>query len=261
MAEKKEEIAVKKSQALALFDMEQDAGQGLEGADKDSYAIPFLQILQATSKAVEKVEGARMSMIMETVNNTLFKEVRVIPVAFSRRVLMWEPRDKGGKYRGQITMDAALDMESRGVIARNEDGQLVDKEGLIYTDTRQHYVLFENGEGWSPAMIAMSRTQVKRSKKWASQMLNLELPKKSGGTYNPPTYARIYKATTEREENDQGKWYSWLITPDEMISREDVYAKAKGFYTTIGAGKVKVDHDQMNDQEGEVVPGKKKGGF
>ena len=62
-----------------------DAGRGMEEADKDSYAIPFLAILQGLSPQIESVEGARPGMICNTITNELFKECLVIPCYYQRR--------------------------------------------------------------------------------------------------------------------------------------------------------------------------------
>ena len=63
------------------IDYSADAGAGLEGADKDSYAIPFLLALQPLSPQVvdKTVAGAEAGMLMNSVSLELRKEAFFIP--------------------------------------------------------------------------------------------------------------------------------------------------------------------------------------
>src|SRR5215207_5859746 len=81
----------KSSTELATADtmnFEEDAGKGMEGADKDSFAIPFLSILQGLSPQMDPdsgIPGAKLGMIVNTVTNELYSTLKVVPVAFQRR--------------------------------------------------------------------------------------------------------------------------------------------------------------------------------
>ncbi|HET8689559.1 MAG TPA: hypothetical protein VFM18_23360, partial [Methanosarcina sp.] len=85
---KKESNAVVEAQNTAVamaMDFSADAGMGMEGADKTSFAIPFLTMLQGLSPQVESVEGAKPGKFINTITNELFDEVLVIPCAYQRR--------------------------------------------------------------------------------------------------------------------------------------------------------------------------------
>ena len=89
------EVAVAETNtALAVMaaDFAADAGLGMEGADKSSFAIPFLSILQGLSPQLETVDGAKPGLFINSITNEVFKEVLVIPCAFQRRFLRWAPR-------------------------------------------------------------------------------------------------------------------------------------------------------------------------
>lgn len=68
------------------IDYAADAGAGLEGTDRDSFAIPFLTVLQPTSPQLETIEGAKAGGLINTVTNTLYADgVTIIPCSFQRR--------------------------------------------------------------------------------------------------------------------------------------------------------------------------------
>ena len=57
-------VAVKDEKTTALstnvvLDFAADAGMGMEGVDKDSFAIPFIALLQGLSPQLETVDGAK----------------------------------------------------------------------------------------------------------------------------------------------------------------------------------------------------------
>ena len=70
---KKDEVVARKESAgamVAAIDFAADDGMGTEGADKDSFAIPFLSILQPLSPQVaEGAEGAKAGRFINSVTN------------------------------------------------------------------------------------------------------------------------------------------------------------------------------------------------
>ena len=48
------------------MDFSADAGQGMEGADKASFAIPFITMLQGLSPQLETVDGAKPGLFIMT---------------------------------------------------------------------------------------------------------------------------------------------------------------------------------------------------
>ena len=248
-----EALAVKPNQAIALMNFQDDAGAGQEGADKESFAIPFLLMLQPMSPVVvdELVPGAKAGMIMNTVTNTLYKTAEIIPVAFSRRFLQWAPRDaKDGGFKGIHQVSDMEKMRADGVVKQNDDGLLVNKEGHFYRDTRQHYVLIREGDVWTQAMLSMTSTQIKRSKRLMTIIGSYKLSGAGGGMFNPPSFARYFSAISEKETNEKGTWYSWLINPIGLVEDPNVYAEAKLFHKMMVEGKVKVDYEKAEGDDG-----------
>ncbi len=216
-----------------------DAGRGIEEADKDSYAIPFLAILQGLSPQIESVEGARPGMICNTITNELFKECYVIPCYYQRRFLRWASRENGGGLRGEYS---AVDVESGKIqgVTRDLQGRYL-VEGDELKDTRSHFVLFQSASGvWSPALLSLSSTQIKKSKRWMSRIQGLEITLPDGRAVNPPSFSHIYKLSTVKEENSKGSWYGVNIDLHGIVQDGALYAKAKAFHASVAAGDVQV---------------------
>lgn len=251
--------------AVAAMDMDfaADAGKGLEGADKDSYAIPFIQVLQPNSPQCDEddgVPGARPGMMINTVTNKLMKEIRFIPVAFKRRFLRWVPRDLGGGFRGEMMPSEvdALVASKAAVPGVGEDGK--PRNWLVYDgdelkDTRIHFVLLEVEGGWTWAIMSMGSTQIKRSKRLIAQINELKMKGPNGAMFTPPSFSHVYKATTVKEENSKGKWYSFEISLEGPVTEPVAYKMAKDFHAQIAAGTVVVQH--APDVEPEEAGGDK----
>ena len=232
-----------------------DAGAGLEGADKDSFAIPFIAILQGLSPQMETVEGAKLGLFINTITNDLSNIVTVVPCAFQRRYLEWEPRSKGGGFRG---MHEVSEVESSGKYKRDEDpksktlGQLVTPDGNVLKDTRIHYVLVVNADGsFAPAIISMSSTQIKKSKRWLSRIQGVQLKDSSGKAFNPPSFSHAYCLTTVKESNNEGEWYGYEIGAPVAVTDPILYAAAKALHAQAVAGAIQAAPPQPEAEGGE----------
>jgi hypothetical protein len=230
-----------------VIDFFADTGKGLEGADKDSYALPFLAILQGLSPQIETVDGAKPGLFINTITNDLSSSVNVIPVAFQRRYLEWKPRESGGGFCGSRDV---VSVETDTSISKDSKGQLINKEGNILKDTRMHYVLIVNDDGgFSPALISMSSTQVKKSKRWLSMIQNVQMKDGQGKVFNPPSFSHIYKLTSLKDQNDKGTWYGYEIHSGQPVTDSVLYKAAKDFHSQVLAGTVVVSNPPSSEPE------------
>ncbi len=252
----KKAVAEATGKELATADQwESMTGQGTEEADVDSYAIPFLVILQSGSPQVKKssgayIEGAEEGMVLNTVEQKLINAeagIRLIPCYYRRAFVEWISRDSGGGYVGEYTPAEApkteRDSENKDIIVGTEDHELYD--------TRYHYCLLVNDDGsTTPVVIAMTRTQVKKSKRWMSQIHNLQIDG-AKGKFNPPSFSHIYTLKTIPEQKDEYSWFNWeLESPDtlEMVSDDELASKAIDFYNACKGGQVKEAHDTVDGE-------------
>lgn len=276
MATKKAEVATestavveKKATAVAameFMDASDFGGAGFEGTDKDSYAIPFIQILQKMSPIVDEdnakhIEGAKAGMLLNTVTQKLYdgKEgVLIVPCAYKRSYVIWGGRDGDSGFKGEITpeqFDEISTDETKVKVIEgkpykpNEDGTVNPKKNDYYADTRSHYVLIvdtESGEV-GQAIVALSSTQLK-----ASKMLMTSLSQKKvdtpAGKKTPPTFANLVRLSTVGMSNDKGSWSGAKFELEGLVTDKDLYAEAKAFYAAVNSGAAKADFSKDPSQ-------------
>ena len=90
---------------------------------------------------------------------------------------------------------------------------------------------------WAQAVISMTSTQLKKSRRWNSLMLSQKV-KGPSGSFTPPTYAMIYKLTTVSESNDRGSWFGYQVEKVGQVEDADIYNESKLFSTTVSRGEV-----------------------
>ena len=190
---------------VALEELEGLSGSGFENADSDSYAIPFLRILQSTSPQVDEegpayVDGAKVGMLLNTVTNELFgKEVKVIPIHYSRDFVEWKP-DRGGFVKSHGNDPSILQKISH----IDDKNNSFLENGNVIQDTRNHYLLIADRLELGPIILSLVSTGIKHSKKWMSLMAALRLP---NSDKQAPMFAGVWDLQSIRNSNDDGTWY------------------------------------------------------
>lgn len=266
---KKEQTAVaevnQKTTALAVggMDFAADAGAGMEGAGQESFAIPFLSVLQKGSPQVDEasgaaIEGARAGMLFENVTGRMFSGkdgVVIVPCSYKREFLRWGARDNGGGFKGAYSPEDVADMRAKGQIVELEgrlyapepDGSVSDKKSDRFNDTRNHYVLIIDEEtgAWTEALLSLTSTQIKKSKMLMSALASVKL-KNNAGMYTPPTFANFVRVTTVGESNDKGTWFGVKFELAGQVDRAEVYAAAKAFHANIAKGGVQVKYEDTD---------------
>jgi len=245
---------------------------GFEGADKDSFAIPFLQVLQKMSPMVDEddpkhVAGAKAGMLYNTVTQKLYDGkdgLIVIPCFYKRSYIQWGGREAAdGGFKGEFTPEQIVEMQTKGEIVPVEgkllkplaDGSTHDKKSDYFADTRSHFILiYDPATGEiGQAILALSSSQVKASKMLmtALQQKKVDTPR---GKQTPPTFAIMVKLTTFGQSNEKGSWSAVRFDLDGLVTDAGVFAEAKAFYKAILAGEVSVDHNKSgNEATGNVA--------
>ena len=192
-------------------------------------------------------------MIFNTVLNEVYdgeQGIQVIPVHYNRRFVEWTPREKGGGYMGSYeTTDPIVN-----TVVRNERGEDLLPNGNLLANTAQFFVLYEHPtQGLQRAMIPMTSTQLKKSRKWLTQMQSLTASG-ANGIYTLPMMSQVYRLTTVAERNDKGSWFGWEITRAHSINLELDQGKANfdtavAFARSVKAGDVQVRAEQPTDPD------------
>lgn len=238
-----------------------DAGQGMEGASAESFAIPFLSVLQKGSPQVDEasgaaLEGAKAGMFFENVTNRMYDGktgIIIVPCSYKRVFIRWGAKDLGGGFKGEISADEIAEMRARGeikeldgqLLAPLEDGSLNPKKSDTFKDTRNHYVLLVDSQtgAWTEALLSLASTQIKKSKMLMSALASVKVNGPSG-LFTPPTFANMVSVKTLGESNDKGTWFGVKFELAGMVTRPEIYAAAKAFHASVVKGAVVAKYEE-----------------
>lgn len=261
----------KANTALAILDMSADAGAGMENATQESFAIPFLSVLQKNSPQVDEtsgaaIEGAKQGMFFENVTGRMFDGktgVTLVQVAYRRTFLRWAPRDAGGGFKGEFTAEQVAKLRESGQIAEVDgkllaplpDGTLHDKKCDKFADTRLHYcLLVDESTGLATnVLLSLASTQIKKSKQLMALLASV---KRQGaqGPYTPPTFGVKIRATTLPESNDLGSWMGLKFELSGDVTDHALYAQAKAFNISVNKGSVTSNFETVAAEQEQAQP-------
>ena len=222
--------------STALY--EGDAHAGFENVKTSSLALPILKLLQNGSGEAQKrnqnyVEGAEPGMLLNTVTKKLYdgaKGIEVIPCHYKLEYQEWA--DFGtGSGRPENIFDASSDILSK---TKNENGKDRLENGNYIQTVGQHYVLIRDGNSTENALISMSSSQGKISRKWNSMMMSITLDGKNG-PYTPPSFSHKYKLTSVLNSGKGNQWYGFNVIKIGSVEEPALYERAKKFYTSLAS--------------------------
>ena len=222
--------------STALY--EGDAHAGFENVKTSSLALPILKLLQNGSGEAQKrnqnyVEGAEPGMFLNTVTKKTYdgaNGIEVIPCHYKLEFQEWA--DFGtGSGRPENIYDANSDILSK---TKNEMGKDRLDNGNYILTVGQHYVLIRDGNSTENALISMSSSQGKVSRKWNSMMMSITLDGKNG-PYTPPSFSHKYRLTSVLNSGKGNQWYGYNVTKVGPIEEPALYERAKKFYTSLAS--------------------------
>lgn len=227
-----------------------DQGQGFERTTMNDYAVPFLMILQKMSPQCDEdqpgfIPGAKPGLFLNTATGKLYETVTVVPAAYQNMFSEWVPRESGGGFRGHHMPGSPEVL--RAASRRDERGRFQTDRGTHLMDTRYHFLIVveENGQA-SRAVLALSSTQIKKSKLWMSAMRNIEMTAPDGRKFTPPMFSHLYRLSTETEKKDEYTWKGIKIDVVRPLNADEIslYKAAKEFRAEIEAGKIDLEEAQ-----------------
>jgi len=207
--------------------------RGAENVGSSDVIIPRIELIQALSPARKKtdpayIEGADEGMLYNNVTRELYGEsVTVVPVYYAKQYLVWKDRKLGGGgangFRGAF---ASPELATDAI-------KQLGEEALEVAETAQHFCLVYHGGEWREAVVSMSKSKIKVSKRWNS-LIRLT---------NTDSFSRAYKLSATTETNARNEsYYNFNVAALGFVTQE-VYKRAEELYDTIKAGAVKVSAD------------------
>jgi len=249
----KNAVAVKAQSTAVVVaeEFEAFAALGMDQVRSEDMSIPFLRILAQLSPQVNKrdgayVDGAEAGMLYNTVANEAYdgeKGVLVIPCYYNRRYVEWKPREKGGGYVNSYDVDDKI----VNTTYRDDRGNDVLPNGNLLTNTAQFFVLLLSEDGMPQrCLITMTSTQLKKARKWVTQMQSRTAMGKNG-MFVLPMMSQVYRLRTVEERNDKGSWFGWEISHErslDLANEKPLFDLGVSFSKSVRAGEVKVKEDQ-----------------
>lgn len=228
-------------------------GAGLSNVRAEDMAIPFISIIQSNSPQRKKqdgayIQGADEGMVFNTVTQELFDitpdsgTLEVLLCAFKKKYLHWRKREEGGGMLGQYEIGDPI--AKTGV---QEGGRIVLPDGTYLVETAEHYVLVVYPDGTAKrAVIAMSSTQLKKSRRWMTMAGEKQVKNPATGEFfTAPSFYFTYKLSTQAEKNDSGDWQGWRIAEGRQLNLADagdksIFKMALEFQKSVDKGEVEV---------------------
>lgn len=234
---------------LGQLTQDAESNSGFQNMTSEDVALPFLSILQALSPQVRgtnKIDGAKEGDFYNTVTQESYNGkdgITLIPCAFKKAYVEWTPREQGGGYVKEHASASVLESTKK-----DDKGRDVLPNGNLVVTTAYHFVLIVRPTGTvERAIISFTSTQLKKSRRWNSQMMNIQIKLPNGNLIRPPMYSHTYLATTLNESNDLGQWAGWNIGSPSIIEDPKLYTLAKAFSDDIIKGSVKVAPQQSEE--------------
>ena len=236
--ETQKQAVAKKSNTSVATMFEADAFAGLQNVKSESVALPILKLLQNGSGEAQKrnqnyVEGAEPGMFLNTVTKKLYDGdggIQVIPCHYKLEYQEWADYGTGSGRPENIFSDDSDILEKT-----TKDGMGKDRlpNGNYILTVGQHYVLIlaENGSAES-ALISLSSSQGKVSRKWNSMMMGITLDGKDG-PYTPASFSHIYKLNSVLNSGKGNQWYGYNVSLVGPVENAALYERAKKFNASL----------------------------
>jgi hypothetical protein len=257
------DLATKPQQTTDLAEMEEDdffadAGEGLQDFSQTDYLIPYVRIIQALSKELQKnhakfLKGAEQGMFVNSATRKLISGETgflAIPVSFNHRYMAWLPNNAGPAY--DMGDDPSKFNSVQPLTEGKDKGKRFDEEGNQLTDALQFFILLVNKETgeFEVAVLNFAASQARKGRGWVSTIGN-RMERRDGQLIRPAIYFYSYEITTVPESNDQGSWYGFLISEGPKVmdleNGKEIFRTAKELRARIKAGEVKAAVEQPDD--------------
>lgn len=260
-------VAKRKSTEVAAVNYGEDASAGFENQTRADIAIPFINVLQALSPEIEKIDRAKAGMLYNTVTEELISPdagLTFVPATTDHCYVEWVPRDEGGGYKGQHVPSSELVKEalakgSFGEISTeyNEKGEPAGND-LVET----FYVYGVLCDGDTPigmAVLAFSSTKIKVYKKFNTRLRTYMHPTPDGGKANPPLFAHVERLSSFKDKNNKGEFYNFAISPangttaNSLLATDDArYQAAKDCRDMVESGLARAAFETQGAEGGET---------
>jgi hypothetical protein len=193
------------------------------------------------------IAGASQGDVFNTVTGQFWPSeegITVIPCYQETKYLKWRPREQGGGFLGELSMD---DPDLSRTTRNGSKEILPDGNELVKAD--QHYVLVIDEDGIPGfGIVDMKSSALKVSRRWKTQlkMMTVKHPK-TGQLVSPPVFGTQWKLNVIEESNDQGTWFNWAVSHAGFVQDTDLLEAAITFRKSVMTGEAKAVAEDVAD--------------
>ena len=231
------EVQVKKAaQMPSTILFREDAEKGFENVRQESLALPILKLLQNSSGEAQKrnqnyVEGAEPGMLLNTVTKRLYNGdtgINVIPCYYKLEYQEWADFGTGSGRPEQIYADDS-DIISK---TTKDGGKDRLSNGNYILTVHQNYVIIVGDDAVETALISMSSSQGKISRKWQSLQMSQTVTDATG-TFTPASFSHIYNLSSVLNTGKGNQWYGYAVKTVGPVTDPNLYQRAKDFHMSL----------------------------
>jgi len=234
------------------------AGEGTGDFSQSDFTVPFIGVLQALSKPLQKghakyIKSAEQGMFLNSATQKTYSGddgFIFVPVFFHHRYLEWAPNNGG------IVNDWGNDPTFHDSIEVNDKYQRITPAGNEIVDAMEYFGLIVDldTKTFEAAVLPFSKVFTKRAKKF-NNLIRAHVEINNGKPVKPAIYFYAYKITTVPESNDKGSWYAHQIedfakVPEWGEFGGQVFQAAKELRMSVASGELKaaVEEPTNTDQ-------------
>jgi hypothetical protein len=214
----------------------EDAEKGFENVRQESLALPILKLLQNSSGEAQKrnqnyVEGAEPGMLLNTVTKRLYNGdtgINVIPCYYKLEYQEWADFGTGSGRPEQIYADDS-DIISK---TTKDGGKDRLSNGNYILTVHQNYVIIVGDDAVETALISMSSSQGKISRKWQSLQMSQTVTDATG-TFTPASFSHIYNLSSVLNTGKGNQWYGYAVKTVGPVTDPSLYQRAKDFHMSL----------------------------
>lgn len=246
------QVAKKETGQVAGYDYGELSGIGMEDVKQSDLSIPFINILQSNSPAVEdEIDGAKPGRFINSVTGEIFDDLVVLPIMKYQQFVEWVPREKGGGLVGYHAPDS--DVVKKAISENGGDTYGLTLGDNQLTETFYMYVMQVDPETMQPSgfgLLSFTATKIKPYRNWLTSIYMI--------TPRPPLFAAMTRIGTVKQKNEKGSFFNFDIKPagenwkSALVNPAEhghLLQEARNFAEMINEGRVTADFEGQAKQE------------
>jgi hypothetical protein len=170
-------------------------------------------------------------MLLNTVTKRLYAGdvgINVIPCYYKLEYQEWADFGTGSGRPEQIYPDTS-DILTK---TTKDGGKDRLSNGNYILTVHQNYVIIVGDDAVETALISMSSSQGKISRKWQSLQMSQTVTDATG-TFTPASFSHIYNLSSVLNTGKGNQWYGYAVKTVGPVTDPSLYQRAKDFHMSL----------------------------